>query len=189
MCDPALALIPSHATPRSDDTLLGFAARLTGGLDTSAFPGVAMQTNLAAALLVGASFRAELYGLLLPAQEFSVGGSAKTDFQLFGGGTRACLQPVQGNIGLVLCEGLEAGQIRASGKDLRRAQEGKVYWVAPTTTLLGLWAMTETLALAASAEAAIPLLRHEFFIDGIGTVHEIPGVTVRLGLGLELGWQ
>lgn len=164
----------------------GFVAG-AGLVDGLALPGVGFGATLSAGVIVR-WFRAELTGSYRFPTEQSSPNSADAGgrFDHWTVGARACASPRFGPVETPLCLGLDGGQTIGRGYGVPRTQVARLPWLAPVGGLGVAWPVVPRFALFARGEVAVPLLRSEFEIVGLGTIHEIGPVQARGLLGLEL---
>lgn len=197
--DPALALGPIEAavpTPAAKDAtrgepssrwrgLVGVAGMVGGG----ALPG----PGLGVTAMVGVmhrGFRAELVG----SRRFATQRAAAADPRVGGSftqwwvGARGCGVPRIGAVELPLCAGLEGGRTAGRGTGLPAPRTSVQPWWAALVDAGLVWPVRRWLALSARATLAVPLLRQDFTITGLGVVHRVGPVEGRGTLGVELRW-
>jgi hypothetical protein len=83
------------------------------------------------------------------------------------------------------CAGTEAGWLSGQGTGVRISREHAAAWIAPRLDAMVTWHAPDTnLMLGASFGALAPLFRNEFFLDGLGVVHQSDRLVARLGIGI-----
>lgn len=175
-----------HAEPSSRwRGLLGVAGLLDGG----ALPGPGGGLAGTVGVLHG-RFRGELVG----SHRFATRQAAASDPRVGGEltqwsvGVRGCGVPQLGEVELPLCVGLDAGQTVGRGTGLREPFTSAQPWLAGLAEAGVAWPVRRWLALTARASLAVPVLRQDFTITGLGVVHRVGPVQGRGLVGLELRW-
>lgn len=160
-----------------------------GSVDGGAMPGPGLGVAAVAGVL-RRGFRGEvLAGYRFATRQTSpddprVGGS----FTRWWVGVRGCGVPRLGAVELPLCAGLDGGRTIGRGTGLRNWRRSTQPWWAALVEAGVVWPVRPWLALSARAALAVPLLRQEFTIDGLGLLHRVGPVEGRGALGVELRW-
>jgi hypothetical protein len=169
------------------------AIRLTEGISGVALPAVSNELGLTVGLL-GARWRAEVVAQgRLPARvrapdQPSVGA----DLSRWAIGLRGCAVPRVSRpapslrtVEFPLCAGAEVGQVLGRSVGLAVPGRAGLVWAAITAAPGVLWVPRPWLAVGLQVELAVPLLRHEFVIRGLPSLHRLGPVDVRGLLGVE----
>ncbi|WP_438019786.1 hypothetical protein WMF18_12285 [Sorangium sp. So ce315] len=178
---------PAGAGPPHEARLdLRGTLRAFGVLDASALPAVAPGAGLAAGALLGA-VRAEVSGAYFGAQKglvpaTSMGG----DVWLASGALHLCYASRHKDLEIGPCAGLEAGVMSATGFGVTSPGSNRALWLAPQLGALATYALSDQVRVPLAVEVLFPVVRDEFVLVGIGSVHRIPAVTARAALGVEL---
>lgn len=131
-------------------------------------------------------------GLLIPAQQATVSGSAQVEFELVAAGVGLCSAPTGKTWGMHACLGGEAGQLRGAGaKNVINARSGRSLWIAATAEA---WALvrpgSQDWGAFLNVVALVPLHRETFVFSSIpGSIHRPASIGLRVGLGLEFEFQ
>jgi hypothetical protein len=107
--------------------------------------------------------------VLLAAEQLLVRPGQSVELELLFGGLRACYGVLDAALSLDVCASFEAGRFRALGLDLDGAQRASDLWLAPGASLEGHWALSSALRLDGRIEAAAPLTRKQYTINGTET--------------------
>ncbi len=182
--EPVVAADRDGAEPSSQwRGLLGVAGLVDGG----ALPGVG--GGLAGVVgLMHRRFRGELSGTY----RFATRRTAALDPRVGGElwqwsvGVRGCGVPRVGTVELPICAGFEGGQTLGRGVGLRVPATTAQPWLAVLAEAGVAWPVRSWLALTARASLALPLLRQDFVIAGLGPVHRVGPVQGRGLFGVEL---
>ena len=78
--------------------------------------------------------------------------------------------------------------MHARGFGVRANSEGAEPWVAATAGGILVWSPVARLGVVVHLDAAVPLVRHAFVIEGVGTAHEPAIVAGRAAAGLEFAF-
>ena len=169
-----------------DRPLRGFVAG-AGMIDGLALPGVGFGATLAGGVTYR-WFRAEVVGSYrFPTEQASQNSSdAGGRFEHWTVGVRTCASPRLGPVEVPLCVGADAGQTIGRGYGVTLTQVARLPWLAPVGTVGVAWPVLPRFALFVRSELAVSVLRSEFEIVGLGTIHEIGPVLARGLLGVEL---
>lgn len=101
-------------------------------------------------------------------------------------GVRGCFVPRAGVLELPLCGGIDAGQTRATGTGLRNSRSNVQPWLAGLVAAGLAWPIRSRIAIFARGSLAVPFVRQDFTINGLGLLHRIGPVQGRGLAGLEL---
>jgi len=173
--EPTDALEPAPPGPtvssRRKLPRLRLSLAVLGGVDLFAMPGVGGQMRILAGVK-GRHWRSDLFGDYRFATEkhASIDPEAGGRFTRWAVGARGCGLPVDmQNIQLPLCAGIEAGQVigRGIGLNLDPAKTSSLAWVAPAAAAGLWWLPIDWLGLGVELGLSVPLLRHDFGVDGI----------------------
>jgi hypothetical protein len=85
--------------------------------------------------------------------------------------------------------GGELGELSGEGVGLEDARIGSGRWMAVSTGFAVAWPMFTHARLVGTIEAAMPVERVPFALQGGSEIYRSGAVTVRSGLGLEVGWR
>ncbi|MEY2935883.1 MAG: hypothetical protein RL033_6632, partial [Pseudomonadota bacterium] len=181
---------PAEATPGPPGPQLGLV--LSALADSGSLPGAgfggALGVRFGWPLL---ELRAQ--GLLLPARHAQLdpadAASVGADLGLAAGALLACTPLSEARfIDVSACGGAELGRLWGKGTRVATPHEQQRLWAAARLDLVGRWPLPGApLGLELVVSLAAPLLRDEFVLKNIGTVHEPPNVAGRAALGLN--WQ
>lgn len=175
----------NEAEPTSN-TRVGFEIGPEGLLDTSTLGRSAFGLGLLGRARVSLSetrWTADLFGAWLPGQRIDVRPTESVVLGLAAAGLRACNWPTRV---LGLCAEIEAGRLSARGVGESARREAFDGWVAPGGSVVLESRLMRGLLLASRVGLLAPLARPRYFVNEIEGVHEVPAVTVRVGLGLVL---
>jgi len=162
---------------------------VAGSVDGGALPGA----GLGIVATVGVLHRG-FRGELVASRRFATQQAAAADPRVGGSftqwwvGARGCGVPRLGAVELPLCAGLEGGQTVGRGIGLPAWRRSAQPWWAGLLDAGLAWPVRPWLALTARATLAVPLLRQDFSIAGLGVVHRVGPVEGRGTLGVELRW-
>jgi hypothetical protein len=172
----------------SDNPALSVLASVVG--DSGSLPRAALGFAVGAGLRWSA-LELRGAGIWLPARYGAVGdlggGTAGADIGLLAGSTSVCapLRLRAETVELDVCAGGELGRLRATGTGVLRPYRKSRLWSAARLEVAARWAVPATpLSLELLGTALVPLLRDEFILRDIGTVHHAPNVVARAGAGL-----
>jgi hypothetical protein len=184
--------MPSPAVQGSDEPGPRLSLELAALADTGSLPGA----GLGASLGVGLRWpllELRAHGLWLPARHAQVDAadpaSPGADLSLLAGAVLACTALSEARlIDVSACAGAELGRISGEGDRVSTPHTERRLWAAARVDLAGRWALPGSpLGLELLVTMAAPLLRDEFVLKDIGTVHQPPNVVGRAALGLA--WQ
>lgn len=111
------------------------------------------------------------------------------DLGLVAGALSACISPFErGASGLaaVTCAGWELGRMSGQGTAVQQPREGSAWWSAPRIDAGASWAIRASgLELGIMLTLAAPLVREDFVLSELGSVHRPPVAVGRVALGLN----
>jgi len=88
--------------------------------------------------------------------------------------------------GVTGCAGWELGRLSGEGTGVLRPYAGAALWSAPRVDATLAWALGSTgLELGAMLTLAVPLVRDDFVLGGLGNVHRPASVVGRAALGIN----
>jgi hypothetical protein len=184
---PPAAPAPDRPAPPEPSRLtLRPALRVHGGVDFASLPAPSPGTMVSFVFLFGAN-RVEIQGSAWLPEE----GTAATKptaggrLSLLAAGARYCRSVREGTIEVAGCGSLEAGAIMGSGFGITMPVSGAAPWIAPGVGGLGLWNFSRYFSLALAIEGLIPVVRRDFAIEGLGSVHRPPPISARAFFGVE----
>ena len=156
--------------------------------DTGSLPAAGFGAEFGARL--GTS-RIELQAraLVLPSREASIDAgdpaSPGAELGLLAGALLGCVPLSHGVVEVAACAGAEVGQLSGRGTHVATPHERHSLWSAARLDLTARKTLPGLpLALELDFTAAAPLLRDDFILKDIGTVHRPANVVGRAGLGL-----
>ncbi len=177
----AIALVPTR-------TRLRFVIGADAGLDVGLLPGASVSLRGAAGITYG-PWRVELSGQYWPGSSVAhptragVGGH----FSLAAGGATACRDLAAGRVAAVgVCAGVEVGAVTGTSYGVALPETVRAPWAAATAGGIGTLRLGSRIALRLQAVAVIPVLRPDYQLENIGTVHRLPAVGFRGLLGIEV---
>lgn len=180
-----IAAADAEPSPGSEPwrLVLGAGARV----DALALPGPGFGGTLGLGV-IRRRLRADLLGSLrAPTREATTGEQDSGGrFHQWSVGGRGCFVPRAGPVELPLCAGMEAGQVIGRGYGWRHLQTARLPWLAATASAGATLPLGRRLAAVAQAEAAVPLLRPDFAVEGVGSVLRVGAAQVRGLVGVEL---
>jgi hypothetical protein len=112
----------------------------------------------------------------------AVGG----DFQLIGGALRGCFDPSEAQVTLAPCAAVEIERVGAHGYGDLSATAGSAAWVRGGAAAIGVWRLSDWIALRALLEGTAPFARPAFVADGTSANFRTRIVSFRGSLGFEL---
>lgn len=158
-----------------------------GFIDGGALPGPG--GGLAAT--IGALYR-RFRGEVTGSYRFATSKPAPVDprvggeFSQWTVGVRGCFVPRVVAVELPVCGGFDAGQTRAVGTGLRDSRSSAQPWLAGLGTVGLAWPVRARIAVFVRGSLAVPLVRQDFSITGLGLLHRIGPVQGRGLAGLEV---
>jgi len=115
------------------------------------------------------------------------------DVQLATGALLACMSPVAAarrELSAFLCGGGELGRLSGTGTGVVEPRTGQRLWAAARLSGDLFWSIPSTsLRLGAQLALVVPLIRDDFVLDGIGSVHRPSSLVGRAGLGLDVAFE
>lgn len=128
-------------------------------------------------------------GLFLPSRGASIDAadpsSPGAELSLLAGALLGCVPLSHGAVDLAACAGAELGQLTGRGTHVATPHERHSLWSAARLDLTARKPLASLpLALELGFSAAAPLLRDDFILKDIGTVHRPANVVGRASLGL-----
>jgi hypothetical protein len=161
--------------------ILGWA-----GADVGTLPKIAGSVGAAAAFLYGPQ-RFELsagawLGRSVDISPYGAGGTVS----LIAGTAATCRNLLTGRVELGPCIGIELGRLHASGYGVSSPDEAATLWAALKAGAAVSWFPVPQAALVLRLDAAVPLSRPRFVLDGVGPVHRISAVAGRAAAGAEM---
>lgn len=174
-------------SPKKRPSLARFALSARGGFNAGTLPRLAPGGALGAAWLPGA-FRFEIGAQMWAKQsELIPDTPAGADLLLRSLGARACLEAWSSRrFALSPCIGSEYHLMKAQGFGSDSNYDATARWAAFSAGALGVAQLTRRVALRADVEGRVPLARPRFFVERVGTVHEVPGFAVTALFGAEV---
>jgi hypothetical protein len=131
-------------------------------------------------------------GVLLPGAEGSVHAGDPTSpgarIGLVAGGLSMCAPLATRVVSaeLAACVGAELGRLSGHGTQIDTPHSSATWWSAPRADLALRWALPlPRLALELGVTVAAPIWRHEFVLEGVGSVHRAAPVVGRGSLSLR----
>jgi hypothetical protein len=106
-------------------------------------------------------------------------------------GARGCGSPLQGDLELPLCAGLELGALDGEGRGLLAPERQRRLWLALVAAPSLRWSFSEAVALWIGGELAVPLVAPTYVVDLTGSTtdliaHRASPVTGRVLVGFEV---
>jgi hypothetical protein len=156
--------------------------------DTGSLPSAGFGAEIGARL-GGSLLELHARGLFLPAREASIDASDPSSpgakLSLLAGALLGCVPLSHGVVDLAACAGAELGQLTGRGTHVATPHERHSLWSAARLDLTARKPLPNLpLALELGFSAAAPLLRDDFILEDIGTVHRPANVVGRASLGL-----
>jgi hypothetical protein len=130
------------------------------------------------------AWSAGLYGLWLGEQELELEPGQGAGFGLLAAGVRACYRPLQGELALDGCLGLELEWLSAAAHGLAAARDDHEQFLVPLAGTALSWHAFPNWAIFMRWDGLVPLSRHQYIVNERQTLHETPGFALRLSLGL-----
>lgn len=176
------------AAPPTARTPLRFVVGAGAGVDVALLPGASLSVRAAAGIVVG-PWRVELSGQYWPGNGVvhptrpDVGGR----FSLAAGGATVCRDLAAGQVaGVGLCAGVEAGAVTGTSYGVTAPATASAPWAAATVSAAGALRVASRVALRVQAAAVVPVLRPDYQLENLGTVHRLPAVGFRGLFGVEV---
>lgn len=161
---------------------------VAAGLDVGLLPGASGSVRAAAGVAWG-PWRVELTGQYWPGSSAAlptrpdVGGR----FSLAAGGALACRDLASGRVAEVgLCAGVEAGAVTGTSYGVTATATASAPWAAATASGAAGVRLGSRVTLRAQAAAVVPVLRPDYRLENLGTVHRLPPVGFRGLFGVEV---
>lgn len=184
------------ASAEREGAALTPALSLWGLVDGGSLPAPALGVGLGVELRWrGLGLRA--LGSLLFEQHVELRGTAApapgADLGLALGSLSACAAPfgsLHDRVAASVCGGWEVGRLGGVGTGVQEPRRRDAWWSAPRIDAGLSWALPGTqLRLGALVTAAAPLLRDDFFLRDLGSVHRPPSVVGRLAAGVDVSFE
>lgn len=86
-------------------------------------------------------------------------------------GPRGCGVPSRGPVEFPLCGGVQAGQMRGRGADISDPVTDAVPWVAVEASAAATYLPDPHVGLTLGLDLAVPVVRPEFTVEGVGLAH------------------
>ncbi|OJY16705.1 MAG: hypothetical protein BGO98_10925 [Myxococcales bacterium 68-20] len=169
---------PSRVAKRGH-ALFGLGFGGTSALGTGLSPELAIFGGVD---VDGRSLRAGVTGARGAVHTSSIGTSRVERLALFVDGC-----PVSARAGLFRlspCARFDVGFLHGSGDSLENAESRSLLWLALSAGGRAGFNVTDALFVETDARAAIPLVRHEFFVRPNDVVYRVPTVAVELSVAL-----
>jgi hypothetical protein len=170
-----------------------FSASILGSTDVGTMPVPSLGAGLAAGLLMS-RLRFEILAMASPPRSAPLtdtpGVGAR--FHSFRGATRLCASILGGTIEVSPCLGAEFVELSGKGFGISSPNETTLRWGEASGGGFLRWAVSPHFGLRLEAIAQVPIQRRSFVMSGseggvpLGTVHTVPPVTSRLGLGMDV---
>ena len=180
--------VPRTATPAPTRTPPRFFVGVGAGLDVGLLPGASASVRAAAGITIG-PWRVELAGQYWPGSgvvhptRADVGGH----FSLAGGSATVCRDLASGRVaGVGLCAGVEVGAVTGTSYGVTAPATARAPWAAATAGGVGALRVGSRVALRLQVAAVVPVLRPDYQLENIGTVHRLPAVGFRGLFGVEV---
>jgi len=165
------------------------AAELGPTFDLGSLPGLAPGIEIAGLAGKGA-LGVRLSGLVLPNRTTLDSNNRGGRFTLLAASAMACGLSTRSSVIVRICAGSEFGRLSGTGVNTTTSWTGTSSWVAPRIDLESSWPLfDDSLRLFGAGTLAMPMIRKEFSVSGLGLVHQTDQVIGRLGAGLELLWR
>jgi hypothetical protein len=164
--------------------------------DAGSLPRPALGLGLGAQL-VWPHLTLELLGVLWLDQytrlEPSSVPGAGADMSWVTGGVSACttaLGATTDPLSVGLCAGWEFGRLSGSGQGISQPRQASALWLAPTLQVGLTWRpRAARLGLGARLGAAAPLLRNEFELSELGTLHRPSRMVARAAVSIDVAFE
>jgi hypothetical protein len=189
--DATLDRPPPDASAASTPNL-GVTARLLG--DVGSLPAPALGVGVGAQL-AWSRWLLELTGALWGEQHARLDAAptpdAGADLSLITGALGACALPLDGgSLAIALCAGWEMGRVSGRGTGITSPRRANGLWLAPSIDAGLTWKpVGSRLGLGARLGAAAPLGQRSFYLERLGTVHEVASLVARAGLSVEVALE
>jgi len=178
----ALAVAPPEARSR-----WGGGLRLEGVSGIGALPRIGLGGELAAYVQRDTAYVELSATRWMPSARFLHAGApgrvdVRIDAAMLRVGYRSRRLPLRGWLSG------EVGSVRGEGVALDDMQAGDGRWIALGGGFGVAWSMTRRARLVGVLETLVPLERARFLLSDGGLVFRPDAITVRTGLGIEVGW-
>jgi hypothetical protein len=116
---------------------------------------------------------------------------AGADVSLATGTLAACALPLDASsMAIALCAGWEMGRVSGIGTGISSPRRVNGLWLAPSIDVgLGWQPPGSRLGLGLRVGAAAPLGERSFYLERLGTVHEVASLVARAGLSVEVALE
>lgn len=172
---------PERARPKPQRLLPTAVIGAAGSLGTLPRGGVALRADVG---LRRNALEVDIGALVTLGPESRATQGVASSFRLFGGLAQACWVLESGAVEAPLCGRAEVGVLQGRPRGLERPNNVDALWVAPALRA-GLAPSRGRFAPEGFLEVAAPLLRHRFEAVGVGRLHRLPPVVLRLGIALR----
>lgn len=192
---PAPAAAPlDRPAPDADASSLPVpraTARLLG--DVGSLPGPALGVGVGAQL-AWSRWLLELTGALWGERHARLDAATPdvgADLSLATGALAACSLPLdEHSVSIALCAGWEMGRVSGRGTGIASPRSASGLWLAPSIEAGVTWKPgASRLGLGARFGAAAPLGQRSFYLERLGTVHEVASLVARAGLSVEVALE
>jgi hypothetical protein len=169
------ATAPRAGSRKRPDAIFGLAFGATNGVG----PGVSPELSVFGGLEHdGHSFRLGLSAARSASLATAL-GTARIERLVLG--AEGCPLSVRASVLRVSpCGRIEGGFLRGAGESLENAESSSLPWLAVGVGGRLSLDVTQTLFVEADARAAVPLLRHGFFVRPDDVVYRVPSVTAEV---------
>jgi hypothetical protein len=164
-----------------------WGTRVFGGGTYGPLPGFGANAGLGVAL-IGRAYRVELTGIYGFRRTAEVDGDPDIggDLRMWAIGTRGCGVPRVRRVEFPLCGGLEAGAVHGVGFGVPDAKRDRRAWLALTAGPGVSVRIVRHLALWATVDGVVALLRPAFALEPFGVIHRAQTAGVRALAGIEI---
>jgi hypothetical protein len=154
--------------------------------DTSALPEPTIGATVQAAIRPGRTYLG-LSGTYWFPRDVAFGGEREGTFRWATASIAGCQGLLDANqrVQLGPCIAVEGGAMSAESFGVRVPGRTTELWLAARAGARLTVVLTRTLALALVVEAAVPLRRPSFVVEGVGVVHQAAPVTARASVAAE----
>lgn len=174
-------------TERSADEEVGLVA-LRGVLDLASLGVAAFGGELEAGLRLGSTFELRgLLGIVPPRDLASERGDAGGQFTRVVAGAEGCAALREAPWRFPFCAGVEAGRLSATGTGVTAPASKDALWLAARAHIHSELDLSSGVRACFLVGIVVPLARREFRVAN-ATLHEIPLLSPRVGLGVEYGF-
>jgi hypothetical protein len=164
-------------------------------LDTGSLPALGVGPTLGADIVWHAAELRLFATLLFPRQgtvDVANGEAAGADVGLMLGGALGCVRLATNAVSLTIaaCAGIELGRLSAEGTNVDIARESSSLWLTPRADVIARHSLLAPgLEVELQLAALAPLLRDEFVLRDIGSVHQPATLIGRAGVGIRYGFE